>query len=166
MRRLLITAAAVAALGAGVATAEAAISKGKFEGLVGAKANGDAFGFKVDKSGRVYSVHFSGVRLSCTDGDTFDSPSKEKPDGEGATEIRTSKNTRFTVDTQRRWGFTAANKDAGNGYDVAGTFKSTGNSSKGTLQIKASFDEQNQPDPNGRVKCDSGPLKWSAKRQK
>jgi hypothetical protein len=154
-KRALGAVGAIAALVAGVSTAQATVSKGTFEGLVGAKANGDAFGFKVDKGGRVYSVHFTGITLSCTDSDKFDTPL-----------VRTAKSDRFKVDSERKWGFTVDNKDVGNGHVVDGRFKSTGESSKGTLRVTASFDEVNNPDPDGSVKCDSGLLRWSATRQK
>ena len=154
MKRLLLTAGAIAALAAGASTADAAIAKGNFAGLVGAKANGDAFGFRVDDKGRVYSVRFTGVTLTCTDEDKFDSGL-----------IRTSKNERYKVDSEGRWGLTYDNKAAGWGFVVAAKFKSGGSSAKGTLRIKANFDELNEPDPDGTRKCDSGLLKWSAKRQ-
>jgi hypothetical protein len=161
MKRALIAAAAVVALLAGVSTAAAAIGKGKFAGKT---AVGDPLGFKVDSKNRVYSFYFQGVTLKCTDGDSFDSPSKEKPDTSGATEIRTPKSSRFTIDSKNRWGFQARNSAEGNGYDVSGKFSSQ-DKSKGTFSIFARFDENNTPDPKGSVSCSSGDLKFTVKRQ-
>jgi hypothetical protein len=161
MKRALSTAAAITALVAGVSTAEATIGKGTFAGKTSAR---DPVGFKVDKSGRVYSFYFEGVTLSCTDGDTFDTPSKEKP-VEGETEIRTRKSDRFIVGSNNKWSFKVRNDEQGNGYDVAGKFSSQ-DKSKGTFSIFANFESGNTPDPNGEIKCKSGKLTFTVKRQK
>lgn len=160
MKRLIAIAAAAALL-AGVGTAAAAIGKGKFAGTTSA---GDPLGFRVDSNNRVYSFYFVGVTLKCTDDTTFDTPSKENPDEDGATEIRTPKATRFNIDSKNRWGFKARNTAQGNGYDVSGKFSSQ-DRSKGTFSIFARFDNQNQPDPDGTVSCKSGKLSFTAKRR-
>jgi hypothetical protein len=154
VRRSLFIVALAAALVAGIGTAEAAISQGKFKGLVGPKANGDAFGFKVNKSGQVTAIYATGVTLTCTDGDKFDTKT-----------VRSPKSTAYPVGSDGKWSFSVENSTVGNGYGGAGKFKSTGKSSKGTFEIHATFDEQNNPDPGGSVKCTSGTLKWSVKRQ-
>jgi hypothetical protein len=167
MKRALITVGAVVVLVGGVSTAEASIAKGKFAGKTAAK---DPIGFKVDKSGRVYSFYFQGVTLRCTDGDQFDTPSKENPDPEdGSTEVRTRTSDRFPVDSKNRWGLTGGTKEAGNGYTVAGRFLSQ-DKSQGTFSIFANFTDGgpgnvDPPDPDGEIRCKSGKLKFSAKRQ-
>jgi hypothetical protein len=160
MKRALALAGVLALL-AGTGTAIAAISKGKFAGKTSA---GDPLGFRVDSSNRVYSFYFQGVTLKCTDGDSFDSPSKENPDSSGATEVRTPKSVRFDISKTNKWGLTASNKAEGNGYEVRGKFTSQ-DKSTGTFSIFANFDAQNNPDPDGEVRCKSGDLKFSAKRR-
>ena len=152
MKRALIMAGAILALAVGVATAEAAIKKGKFAGKTSAA---DPIGFRVDSDNRVYSFYFTDVELSCTDGDKFDSGT-----------VKTPKSTRFVISSTNKFAFKARNAEAGNGYDVTGKFSSQ-DKSKGTLSIFANFDPApaNTPNPDGETKCSSGKLKFTVKRQ-
>jgi hypothetical protein len=155
MRRGLAVLAVSAVAVAGASAAEAAVSKGSFAGKTSA---GDPIGFRVDGKSRVYSFYFEGVTLKCSDGDSFDTPV-------GSDRIQSPKSVRFTISKDRRFGFTARDKQAGNGHDVSGRFSSSGNRTSGTLSIFARFDEQNHADPNGSVSCSSGKLKFSVKRR-
>ncbi len=171
VKRALVIAASLVALLAGVTTAEAVIAKGKFAGKT---KRGEPLGFRVDKSNRVYSFYFQDVRLDCTDGDHFFTPGPKNPsdpdpsqqgeEGEGQTIVRTPKSERFAISSSNKWGFTARNNDVGNGYDVSGKFSSQ-DKSKGTFSIFANFDEGNEGDPSGEVKCSSGKLSFTVKRK-
>jgi hypothetical protein len=161
VRRALAAAAAIAVSMTGVSAAAEPIPRGKLSGQTTA---GDVFGLRVDSKGRVYSVHYEGITLKCTDGTTFDTPSRQKPDSFGDTEVRTQRSIRFTLDAKRRWSFPARNDAAGSGYDIKGRFKASGDRATGTVRVFARFDEQNNPDPGGPVFCDSGKLKWAVTR--
>jgi hypothetical protein len=153
VKRLLIVVAVLFAVVASATVAGAAVKKGAFSGTTTAD---DPVGFKVDSKGRVYGFYFAGVRLTCTDGDEFDSPT-------GADRLHTPSSRRFTV-SSRKFAIKVRDKSAGNGWNVSGRFKSRGKEASGTFSIFANFDEQNQPDPEGSVKCQAE-LAWSAKRQ-
>ena len=155
MKRVLVIAIVIVATVAGATVAEAAIKKGKFTGKTSA---GDPVGFKVDRKGRVYSFYYEGVTLTCTDGDSFDTPT------EAVDRVQTPPNRKFTV-TRGKWGITARNSQTGFGWDVSAKFNSKGTRNTGTLSIFATFNEQNQQDPNGSIRCESGKLSWTAKRR-
>ena len=40
----------------------------------------------------------------------------------------------------------------------------SGNKANGTVKVVSHFNKNNQPDPNGKIRCSSGKVKWSAKR--
>jgi hypothetical protein len=130
--------------------AEAAVRKGVYTGRTSAR---DPFSFRVDKRKRVYLVSFRRVHLTCTDGDEFDTGTITSPRSE-----------RFVTTRRGRWGFRARNDSLGNGHDVSGRVRSP--RARGTLRVFARFDENNQPDPNGSIMCDSGTLTWTAKRRR
>ena len=111
-------------------------------------------GFKVDRKGRVSGFHFDQVALLCTDGDTVTAP-----------RVLTPKGTTFKV-RARRFGIEARNDQTGFGWDATGTFRSKGRRAKGTLQVFATFDERNQQDAEGSVRCTSAELTWSARRRR
>ena len=149
-RHVLLVAAVVATLGAGLAPpAQSAVRRGTFAGKTTA---GQPVGFKVDRRGRVYAFSFDKITLSCTDGDTVDTP-----------RIVTPSKVKFPV-RKRHFGITARNKDTGFGWDAAGTFRKTGRRAGGTLKIFASFNADDKQDPNGSVRCESAELTWSASR--
>jgi hypothetical protein len=138
----------------GVSAAEAAISPGTFTGATSAK---DPLGFKVS-GGRVISFYFEAVHTTCSDGDTFDTPT-------GKYRIQTPTSKRFKVSSSGKWGITARNARTGFGWDARGAFKSNGSGGSGTLKVVARFNDENYQDPKGNITCRSGTLKWTAKRR-
>jgi hypothetical protein len=135
----------IAALVVGVTVAEAAIKKGTFSGTSSAK---DPIGLKVKKGGKVYAFYYEGVRLSCTDGDAFDSPS-------GKDRIQTPNDHPFKVSSKRKFAINARNSQTGFAWEATGKFNKKGTKVTGTLAVHAKFNEQNQQDPNGSISCDS-----------
>jgi hypothetical protein len=136
-------------------TAEAAITKGSFAGKL---SNGKPVGLKVDRKGKVYNFFYEGVTLKCSDGDSLTTPS-------GKDRIITPSKVKFKVNSKRAWGIRARNNDTGFGWDADGTFNSKGTKSTGTLSVFATFNDQNQQDPNGSIRCESGALKFTVKRK-
>jgi hypothetical protein len=145
MKRVLAIAVLTAALVAGATVAEAAINKGTFSGKSSAK---DPIGLKVDKGGKVYAFYYDAVRLTCTDGDAFDSPT-------GKDRIQTPNDVKFKPNSKRKFVITANNSQTGFGWEVAGKFNSKGSKVTGTLKVHAKFNEQNQQDPEGSINCTS-----------
>lgn len=154
MRRVLAIAILIAGLVAGASVAEAAVKKGAFTGRSSAQ---DPMGLKVSRGGKVYAIYFEGVRLQCSDGDAFDMPS-------GANRVQTPNGTLIRVGTKRRFSIHARNASSGFGWDAAGRFDARGSRVAGTLEVHASFDEQDRQDANGSVRCTSGTLSFSLKR--
>jgi hypothetical protein len=145
MKRVLAIAVLVVALIAGATVAEAAIKKGAFTGKTSAK---DPVGLKVNKRGKVYSFYYESVRLTCTDGDAFDSPV-------GSRRIQTPSEVTFPVSSKRKFAITARNQSTGFGWEAAGKFNPKGTKVTGTLSVHAKFNEQNEQDPEGSVTCTS-----------
>ena len=139
----------------GATAVDAAIKRGTFKGTTERK---DPVGFKVDLKGRVHSAYFSGVRMRCSDGDRFDTPT-------GTRRIQVPKRHRFRVSARRTWSIRARNRRTGFGWDMAGRFNRRGNRARGTLSIFARFNEQNQQARDGSIRCRSGKLTWSARRR-
>ena len=134
--------------------AEGAVKRGTFRGTTN---EADPIGFKVDRKGRVYSLFYEAVTLSCTDGDTFETPA-------GATRVQTPAGERFKV-ASKAFGIEARNKVTGFGWDADGVFKGKGRRASGTLRIFATFNDDNQQDAKGSVRCESRPLTWTARRR-
>jgi hypothetical protein len=153
-RALVIAVAALAAAGATVA--EGKVASGRF---AGATSKHDPVGFKVDGRGKLYAFYFEGVRLKCTDGDQFDTPT-------GSDRVQTDDSDRLTITRSRRFAFSVRSETFGNGYNVAGRFNRRGRKATGTLRVFANFDTQNNADPNGSVHCSSGTLTFSATRRR
>ena len=146
----------VAVLATGAAPASAKIARGTFAGTTSAA---DPVGFKVNRRGRVVSFHYDAVTLNCTDGDSFDTPT-------GDDRVETPARVSFRVTRTNKFGIRARNDETGFGWDAKGTFKNRGRRATGTLKIFATFDENNQQDPNGSVRCESETLRWSASRRR
>lgn len=155
MKRVLALCAATVAIPLATAgAADALIRAGTFRGTT---TVGDPVGFKVDSLGRVYSYYYDGVRLRCTDGDQFNTPA-------GSNRIQTPFRTRFPVRRFNRWSIRSRTAATGVGWDVAAQFLSQGSRAAGTLKVFARFNERNDPDPQGSIRCESGTLRWSAPR--
>jgi len=156
MKRSIVAGVLVLTLVAvGAAPASAKIARGTFAGTT---AKADPVGFKVNKKGRVLSFYYDAVTLTCTDGDSFDSPT-------GADRVQTPTRVKFNVSARRKFGITARNEQTGFGWDADGTFNARGSKASGTLKVFATFNDQNQQDPNGTIRCESGDLTWSVKRK-
>jgi hypothetical protein len=139
----------------GASVAEAAIRSGTFAGKTSAA---DPVGFKVDGSGRVISFYFAGVHMTCSDGDSYDTP-------KGKDRVQTPVKKKFKVSSTGKWGIKARNPNTGFGWDAKAGFKSQGASATGTLKVFARFDNTNTQNPKGSITCTSGTLKWSVKRK-
>jgi len=155
MKRALAIAVLIVGLVAGATVAEAAIKKGTFTGKSSAK---DPMGLKVNKGGKVYAFYYEGVRLKCTDGDAFDSPS-------GSKRIQTPSDVLFRVNAKRKFAINAHNDTTGFGWKVAAKFNAKGTKVTGTLSVHAKFNEQNEPDANGSITCTSDDLTFSLTRK-
>ena len=145
----------LAVMAAAAAPASAKIARGTFTGTT---AKADPVGFKVNKKGRLLSFFYDAVTLACTDGDSFDTPT-------GADRVQTPTRVKFDISAKRKFGITARNEQTGFGWDAKGTFNARGTRATGTLKIFATFNDQNQQDPNGTIRCESGELAWSARRK-
>ena len=156
MNRVVIAGLLVVCLvAAGAAPASAKIARGTFAGDT---SKDDPLGFKVDRKGRVISFFYDSVTLSCSDGDSFDTPT-------GTERVITPKRVTFRVTAKRRFGIEARNEATGFGWDADGRFNRRGKSATGTLKVFATFNDQNQQDPDGSIRCESEELTWTAKRR-
>jgi hypothetical protein len=144
---------AAIALGAGVA--EAVVAKGSYRGKTSA---GDRVGLKVDSRGRVHTFFYEGVRLRCSDGTEVDTP-------RGAGRVQTAAGTRFRVGSKGRWAISLRDTRSGFRWSATGRFSSNGARTAGALRVVATFDEQDNQDPDGSVTCESGRLGFVAKRR-
>ncbi len=144
-----VTAVAAVALAAAPA-APAKVKRGSFAGTTSAA---DPLSLKVDRKGRVTSFAFHAVALTCTDEDTVDTPRVVTPRGR-----------RFRI-RANRFGISARNEQTGFGWDADGRFRSRGRRATGTLKVFASFNDQNQQDADGSIKCESDALTWSVRRR-
>ncbi|MEA2441105.1 MAG: hypothetical protein QOH76_2529 [Thermoleophilaceae bacterium] len=154
-RNLAIGIAALAAT-IGASVAEAAVQKGAFRGKTEAK---DPVGFRVPVKDRVSDFYLVAVRLTCSDGDAFDT------DKSAAGRLRSDPGVRYKVNSKRKFTIVYTNKSAGNGWTVHGKFGAGGNMAGGTLKVYANFNKENKPAPNGSIHCKSKTLKWTAKRK-
>jgi hypothetical protein len=152
MRRALVIAVLTAASVACATAAEAAIRSGTFTGKTTA---GDPIGFRVS-SGRVRLFNFSGVTLSCSDHEKFDTST-------GSARNQSPSKSTYRVDSQNRFTIAITSTKTGFGWTVHGRFASSGTTASGTLRVLARFDIENNLNPKGSITCDSGKLSWTAK---
>jgi hypothetical protein len=150
-RRRLLVVSVLAALAACIAApAGAAVRPGTFAGTT---SEGDAIGFAVDRKGRVVRFRHEDVSLRCSDGDTVTTP-----------KVVTPAKTRFRI-RSGGFGIKARNDTTGFGWDADGLFRSRGRKARGTLKIFASFNDRNEQDADGAVKCESAAMTWTAARR-
>ena len=135
--------------------AGAAVAPGTFKGTTSAA---DPLGFRVNAQGRVTRFHYAGVRLPCSDGDRFDSPT-------GARRVITPLGSSFRVTPADSFGIVARNPRTGFGWTATGRFAATGRRATGTLYLTARFNPRNEQDPEGTIRCQSRRLTWTATRQ-
>ncbi len=155
MKRSWIVATGVIAAVAGASVAEAAVQTGTFKGKSTA---GDPVGFKVPQSDRVGDFFFSGVTLTCTDGDKFDT-------GTGSNRQQSPAGKRYRVSSKGKFAIKDHNDSQGNGWDVKAKFNSKGTVATGTVSVYANFDISNNPSPKGSVHCKSGNVKFTVNRK-
>jgi hypothetical protein len=150
-----VAAIAAVAVSAGLAAPAHAVRRGTFTGTLKAAATGEtaSMGFKVDRRGRVTAFRFADVKLSCSDGDTVTSPKVVTPRG-----------VTFPV-RSNRFGIEARNDETGFGWDADGAFRSRGRRATGTLRVFAIFNDQNQQDADGSIRCASASFGWTARRR-
>lgn len=151
-RKPIITAALCATVVAGASVAEAATRQGSFRGQTKAK---DPVGLSVTSSNKVRAFYFEKVRLKCSDKDSFTtSPRNNSP-----------KAARYTIKSSRRFTIYRTSTRNGFGWTAKGRFSSKGGSASGTLRVLARFNVENELDPQGSIRCNSGLLSWTAKRR-
>ena len=147
----MLLAATAALLAVSVPAAPAAIKRGSFAGATSAA---DPVSFRVDRRGRVMSFSFDAVTLSCTDGDEVATP-----------RVLTPRRERFRV-RRGRFGISARNEQTGFAWDADGRFRNRGRRATGTLKVRASFNEANEQDADGPIRCQSDSLTWSVRRRR
>ena len=152
MKRSWIVATGVIAAVACASVAEAAVQTGTFNGKSTA---GDPVGFKAPRADRVSDFFFSGVTLTCTDGDKFDT-------GTGSNRQQSPAGKRYKVSSTGKFAIKDHNDAQGNGWDVHGKFNSKGTVVTGTVSVYANFNISNDPSPKGSVHCKSGNVKFTA----
>lgn len=149
MRVVVVLVVTAALLAVSAPAASAAIKRGSFAGTT---SGDDPLSFKVDRRGRVMSFSFDAVSLTCTDGDGVSTP-----------KVVTPRRERFRVRVNR-FGISARNRTTGFGWEADGRFRNRGRRATGTLRVFASFNDANQQDADGAIKCESEALTWSARR--
>lgn len=145
-RRALLAAVAAATLLVAAAPAEAAVKKGTY---VGTMSDGAYVSLLVGKSSMLLKVARKGLAFTCTDGDTFKS-SKSIASG------------RIDV-SSRRFDVGDTNDSDAVDWDMTGTFSVKKHKVTGTYRETRRFNERNELDPNGDVRCQTGELTYSAK---
>ena len=154
MRRV-VALLAVGGMAVGAGTAQAAIDKGKFTGETTAA---DPMGLKVSKKHEVKAFFYDGVHLKCSDGDSLDTPT-------GSDRIQTPNSVTFPISSKRKWHIRARDNENGVGWDAFGKFNKAGTKVHGTLSVFATFNDQNQQDPNGNIRCEVKNLPFTLKRK-
>ena len=150
MRRA-ATAALVACLACGATIAEAAVKSGTYRGSI--KGAG-TITIKVDSQKRIVKFVRTKITAKCDDGSEATNP---KITTTGTAPIKSDGTFVWKADPE---------DVAASGYSwrLAGTINSP--KASGTLKETVRFAPGGEePDPNGSVRCSTGKLKWSAKRQ-
>lgn len=152
MKRVLPLVAIVAAALA-AATAHAAVSAGTFTGKTTAK---DPIGITVNGSSRVTGMYFEGVHMTCTDKDEYDTLKGADRTATHGRKVRIKKSGKWTLNV-------STNKGAMT-WTASGRFTAKGTRTTGTLSINARYNDENELDPQGPIRCQSGKLKFTATR--
>ena len=113
---------------------------------------GNPVSLRVTANRKLVHFHWSGIRLTCTDGDTF------TPNGSFDTGSKNGHVNRLTITRLGYFDFFVTG--FANRWDVHGRI--VRRVARGTIRVRADFDAQNNLDPNGPVHCDSGTLKFRA----
>jgi hypothetical protein len=145
IRRTTAAALAVGVLG-GAAAAEAAVQKGTYKGR---SSQDTSVSFKVTSDSKhVIRFAFGTTTFTCDDGDTFTAEGLTTP----ASERLKIKRGKFGYTTVR-----------GGGDEVTVEGRIKGRTASGAITRTARFNAQNEPDANGSVLCQTGPITWTAK---
>ena len=131
------------------AVAEAKVVKGNYRGKTVQQAK---VSFRILNAKTVVRYSLEGAVMDCDDG--------ENRQLEGFT---TSSSDRIPLSKAGRFGFTIGNDEESVGVQVKGLAK--GKRARGTIRMVATFNDQDELDPNGGVNCDSGSVRWTAKRR-
>jgi hypothetical protein len=155
----LLSGAGVASLLVGAVVAEAAVRTGKYSGKLN---KGGPVSFKVWKAKRgkarkISNFKFSKATLHCSDGRDF---VPKGGFGSGRKRLRIARNGRFVVIVEYVDGGT---------WTARGRIK--GRKATGTVRLRVRFNPSSDPDgddvatPNGRIRCDSRRVKFTARRR-
>ncbi len=149
MRRGAITILAAGVV-AGATVAEAAVTPGTYKGSI--KGAG-SITLKIDSKKRLVKFVRTKITVKCDDGTTA---TNSKITTTGVAPIKSDGTFVWKADAEDV-------AESGHDWRFAGTVKSP--KASGTLKETVRFDAAGDPDPNGSVRCSTGKLKWSAKRQ-
>ena len=142
--------AGVAVLLVSVTVAQAAVRSGTYRGKTD---RGTPVGFKVTKAKRgkrkISRFNFKRMRLKCSDGKPF---TTEGTFTSGAKRLPIARNGKFSVIVTYR--------DGGK-WVASGRIR--GRRARGTLRLRVRFDDENIARPHGRVRCNSGKRKFTAR---
>jgi hypothetical protein len=133
-------------------TAEAAVSGGTLTGTTTAK---DPIGLTVGAGSRVTTLYFEGVHMTCTDKDEYDTLKGQ---------YRMQAKGRFRIASGGRWTVTKSTHSGASTWSATGNFNAKGNRSTGTLTIKQRFNVENELNPKGSIRCESGKVKFTVNR--
>ena len=139
-------------------TAAAAVPKpGKFRGKT---EKGDPMGLTVIDDGLLKGLFLEGVKMKCTDGYKFNTPTKKK-------KRLKNKNVFAQVQDDGSWLSNDDNWDPYGVYIDNGQFNAKGKKTTGQLHVATTI-SKNHKHKGGfdhDVNCDSGPMTFELKRQ-
>ena len=148
--RLVLSLAVLATATFTAATAEAAVSNGTFTGKTTAK---DPIGLTVGAGSRITSLHYDSVHMTCTDEDKYDMR---------RTEVTGAK---FRIRSGGKWTAKVSTRGGASTWTATGRFNAKGTRSTGTLTINQRFNVENELDPEGPIRCESGKVKFTVTRR-
>jgi hypothetical protein len=142
-----IASAAAALLVAGVPAAVAAVRSGTFSGKTD---RGQPVQFRVTSDKQLVHFRFSELTMRCSDRSmvpvsTLDSGAKK-----------------LTITEEGKFAFRVTYSDGGH-WTARGTIK--GRRARGRIRLHVDYGADNQPEPNGRIHCDSGNRRFTTKRR-
>jgi hypothetical protein len=151
-RLVLVSIAIVALLGSAVAVqAASSAPSGLYKGKT---AKGKTrVSLRITKAKRLVHFRFRRIALKCSDDDTLRIPYKDKLDS-GPKRLKVYDNGTFAF---------RVSYDNGGNWTVHGRIR--GKRATGRLRLKVRFNTDSRTDPHGKVVCDSGKRKFSARRR-
>jgi hypothetical protein len=131
-------------------TAAAAVLPGQFRGRT---AEGAAVSFRVlPTKQHVDGWTVARDRLDCDDGDEVRGPG-----------FTTRRGHRIAIDSTDRFRFSGTRSNGAVRVRIVGRFD-TARRATGTVRVIATFNRQDELDPAGEITCDSGRVRWTARR--